>query len=213
MKNGPEHHVNNVQAISDDRIAGGFVGVQGVFYEIPDAVGERLVHSEVNVVIRHPEVMIRVQSIAIPVDCHLRCHLRPKHIVDHVEHRPKVIVDPRAWIAESFMWSVRVPIPRVGSFGLTDVAPLDLDMSEGLRAEIGHVPLSRNEGGGSKVWEIEAGHQPFVDQLEWEMFDPKSPNNLLNKGHREPNRRHVGRHFEHADDATGVELVSSFPQT
>ena len=135
MKTGPEHHVHDVQTIGDDCIAGEFVGVQGVFYEIPHAVGERFVQSEVNEVIRHPEVMIWAQSIVVPADR----HLRPKRIVDHEERRRKVTIDPSTWIAERCMWRVRVPIPRIGFSALTDVAPLDLDMNEGRRAEIGHV--------------------------------------------------------------------------
>ena len=57
MKMGPEHHVNDVQMISDDCIAGGFVEVQGVFYEIRHVTAEGFTQSEVNEEIRHPEVM------------------------------------------------------------------------------------------------------------------------------------------------------------
>ena len=48
MKGGSKDYVDDIQTVSDDRTAGGFFGVQRVFYESQHVVGERFMQSVVN---------------------------------------------------------------------------------------------------------------------------------------------------------------------
>ena len=136
MKAGSEDYVDDIQTVSDDRIAGGSIRVQRIFYEIPHIIGERFVQSEVNEQMRDPEVMIWGQSIVIPGNL----HLKPKCHINHEECRPKVRINPGVCIAESCVWSVRLPdVVHKTRTSVSWDALLNLDMSEGLRAEIGYL--------------------------------------------------------------------------
>ena len=80
----------------------------------------------------------------------------------------------------------------VGSSAVRDAVLLDLDISERLCAEIGHISQCRNEDGGVRMGEVETGDKFSIDPPEWNALDPCVPNDILNKVHCDTDGTYIG---------------------
>ena len=89
---------------------------------------------------------------------------------------------------------------------LSDTTPLECDVSEGIRAEVRHIPQSWSDD-RARPREIETIDEDAVGAFERDVLDPTMPDDFRYEIHGRRDDVGIGRHHEHAGDTPGIEPV------